>query len=109
MNQAILFPKLLCENDVHAFLESKGFKTNHSKHDNEAGVDIVALKNGKSYMIEFKLLEQRDNGVYRYSGDIVGDILLCVTPSGIPLFIVNEKTSLTKTARLIDELFKEIK
>lgn len=92
------------ELDLHVFLKGKGFSTNYKKSENENGTDVIALKNGVAFLIEHKTVEKRDNGSYRYSGDVKGDILLCSLPSGKSFFVVNEKVSFTKTARLIEEL-----
>jgi Holliday junction resolvase len=94
--------KIETEKNLRDFLKSKGFSVNDKKHDNENGYDIVAIKDGYSFLIEFKKLEKRDNGVYRYGGEIFGDICVCSTEKGNLIFIVNEKTSMTKTARLVD-------
>jgi hypothetical protein len=105
MNQIISFEKIRSEENLHSFLIQKGFSTNYSKSINENGHDIIAVKNGVGFLIEFKKLELRENGAYRYGGDILGDVAICVTESGFPIFLINEKTSLTKTSRLIDMLF----
>jgi len=93
------------EDDLHSFLKNKGFVTNHDKHEKENGVDVIAIKNGKSYLIEHKRLEKRENGTYRFSGEIKGDICIVSTPKGNTFFLMCDETSLTKTARFIDEIF----
>jgi Holliday junction resolvase len=97
--------KINTEEDLHSLLKEKGFYTNHKKKESANGCDIVAIKDGELFNVEHKRLQLRDTGVYRYGGEILGDILICSTPFGNPIFIVNEKTSLTKTARFIDALF----
>lgn len=98
--------KIYTEKDMHELLSRAGFMTNHNKHENENGTDIMAIKDGLAYNIEHKKLEKRDNGVYRYGGNIKGDICALSTPKGNLIFVINEETSLTKTARFIDEVFK---
>jgi len=90
------------EEDVHTFLRAKGFETNWRKSKSANGIDIIALKNGNSFLIEHKVLDCRDTGAYRFTGEVQGDILWCSTERGANLFIVTEGTSLTKTARLLD-------
>lgn len=94
--------KIKTENDVHRFLNSKGFETNYNKLLNTPGVDIIALKNGESYLIEHKSLTIKESGQYIYSGEINGDILIVSTPEGSSFFVVNNETSMTKTARFVD-------
>ena len=90
------------EKDIHKILNLKGFETNYNKHKNENGVDIIALKDGFSYTIEHKKAELRDNGSYRISGDINGDILIITLPSGKWFFGLGYNLSLTKTCRLAE-------
>lgn len=94
--------KLFIEDDVHCFLQSRGFQTNYRKHKNENGVDIIALKNGYSFLIEHKIAELRENGTYRISGDIIGDILIISTPTG--QWSVDVTRNLTKSCRFLDIL-----
>lgn len=93
------------EVDFRNMLEEIGFSTNNKKHENENGYDVVALKDGHVYLIEFKKLEKRDNGIYRYNGDIKGDILLLSMEDGRCFFWGGEGISLTKTARLLSIIY----
>ena len=95
---------IFSEKDVHDLLYKHGFTTNYAKHDFENGTDIVAIKEGKNFNIEFKKLEKRENGCYRYGGNVSGQVLICATPKGRAFFVVTPNTSMTKTARLIDML-----
>ena len=92
------------ESDVHTYLNARGFKTNHKKHENENGYDIIALKNGESFLIEFKRLDKRDKSQYRYTGDVKGDILIVSTPKGVSFLVVKDGMSLTKAARFMEAI-----
>lgn len=96
--------EIYTESDLRAYLNSNGFQTNHRKQDNENGYDVIALKDGYSFLIEVKSLDQRENGVYRYTGDVKGDVLVLITSYGRAFIGMSNETSLTKTARLIDML-----
>ena len=93
---------IFTESDLHVFLRSKGFTTNHKKHENENGVDVIAIKDGVSFLIEHKRAELRDNGAYRISGDVLGDILIISLPSGKWFTSLRQETSTTKTCRFLE-------
>lgn len=90
------------ESSFRDFLKNKGFEVNYNKSENENGIDIVALKNGYSFLIEFKKLEKRESGSFRYSGDVVGDILVIAMPESGWIVWNDGNQSLTKTARFIE-------
>lgn len=94
--------KIKTEDDLRDFISKNGFAVNHRKSKQEEGYDIVAIKDGFSFLIEHKIASIRENGSYRIDGEIKGDICAVSTEEGNLFFIVNEKTSLTKTARFID-------
>jgi len=94
------------ESDLRQLLKKNGFATNEKKHVNEPGVDIIAIKNGYSFLIEFKSLEKRDNETYRFAGGIDGDLLFLSMQDGKGFFWSSGNESLTKTARLINMIDK---
>lgn len=92
--------KIKTEKDLRDFLASNGFAVNYNKHDNEIGSDIVAIKDGYAFFIEFKNVELREIGTYRYSGEVNSDILFLSLPCGSWTFWNhNNSNSLTKTCR----------
>ena len=99
--------KVFKENDFRKLLQNKGFETNWAKHENENGCDIVAIKNGIAYFIEHKKATLRENGSYRLSGDIIGDIVVVSLPNGGWFFYFSEKTNFTKTCRLAQEVYND--
>jgi Holliday junction resolvase len=94
------------EKSLHNFLKKRGFSTNYNKELNANGVDIVAMKDGHVFNIEFKkIVLNRTTKAYKLSDEKVnGDILLALSPSGHLLPVLNEKTSTTKTIRFLNML-----
>lgn len=94
------------EASLHKFLHSKKFSTNWNKKLNENGEDIIAIKNGHSFKIEFKkVVQNKTTKAYKLQDDnINGDILICSTPSGKTFFVLSGKTSITKTVRFLEML-----
>jgi len=103
--ETITMSRIYTENDVHELLKVAGYHTNYAKKLFENGEDIIAVKDGIAFKIEHKRLEKREDGTYRFTGGILGDICILSTPNGNPIFVLNDKTSLTKTARFIDSIF----
>lgn len=100
-----LMTEVQSESDIHSLLQELGFTTNYNKKLNENGVDIVALKDGDSYLIEHKMVAlNKTTGAYKIEGGVVGDILMVTTPKGRSFFVVNGDTSLAKTCRFLDNL-----
>jgi hypothetical protein len=92
--------------DLHLFLRARGWATNYDKHLNANGEDVIAIKNGIAFEIEFKRIVRNSvTGAYKMSDEnIVGDICICATPSGKAFIYCNEETSLTKTVRFLEML-----
>lgn len=94
------------EIDVHLFLRGRGFETNYTKKKNKNGFDIVALKNGKDYLIEVKkIVKNSVTGMYKLSDEnIKGDIIIGILPNGKITTIMNNKTNFNKTINLLLDL-----
>lgn len=92
------------EDSFREYLVSRGFSVNHQKDKNETGFDIVAVKDGYSFLIEFKTLEKRDNGVFRYTGDVLGDVLILGLPCGSWTVWNDGQQLITKSARFLSML-----
>lgn len=94
--------KIKSEDELRDFLRLKGFAVNHAKHDNENGHDIVAIKDGYSFLVEFKKIEKRECGTYRFNGSVKGQILFLSLSCGSWTFWNGEGVSITKTCRLLE-------
>lgn len=94
------------EIDVHLFLRQRGFQTNHTKKKNENGFDVVALKNGKDYLIEVKkIIKNSVTGMYKLSDEKVkGDIIIGILPNGRIIPVMNGKTNFNKTISLLMDM-----
>lgn len=97
---------IINEDELHLFLRDRGFVTNFRKNINSNGEDVIAIKDGYAFKIEFKkVVKNNTTGAYKLSDDnILGDICFCSSPSGKNFVILNEKTSLTKTVRFLEML-----
>ena len=94
------------EIDVHLFLRGRGFETNYTKKKNENGIDIIALKDGKSYLIEVKkIVKNSVTGIYKLSDDnIKGEIIIGILPNGKIIPVFNAKTNFNKAIELLMSL-----
>lgn len=92
------------ESCVHEMLSNFGFKTNYRKTENLGGYDIVAIKDGYSFLIEHKKISQRRDESYRFSEGIKGEIIITSFPDGqwFPIFM--HDAGLTKSARFMNML-----
>ncbi len=71
------------ESDFREYLKSKNFHVNE-KHDNENGIDIVAIKNGQYFLIEVKKTTPSKDGYrVRLDQNTMCDFTIVIGSNGL--------------------------
>lgn len=95
---------IFSEECLHKYLRNKGFSTNYNKSRFGNGVDVFAIKNGFVFKIEHKKIEKRENGNFRYNGELKGDFSVFSLPCGTWFPYPHSIGSITRISRFMELL-----